>query len=276
MYCKPFILPKHRTIFIIMSIAAFMLATYVPAVSAEEKPDADSGWEFQVAPYMWFLSLDGDVTVNGNESDLDLDFSDIWDELNIAGMLTFDARKGKWGIFGDTIAANLGKDTTVDGIKIDPTIKLALLTAGGSYQLGKWKLSDTADKHGPTVTVDGTFGVRYTYLDVDLDLKGIGDASGDQDWFDPLIGARAFFDLSDHWTLFLNGRVGGFGIGSDFTWEATGTVGYRFPLFSEKNNAQVAGGYRAIYQDYTDGSGDDKFKWDVTFHGPILGLVIEF
>ena len=34
--------------------------------------------------------------------------------------------------------------------------------------------------------------------------------------------------------------------------------------------------YRAIYQDYKDGSGDDKFEWDVTFHGPILGLVIEF
>jgi len=29
------------------------------------------------------------------ESELDLGFSDIWDELNIAGMLTFDARKDK-------------------------------------------------------------------------------------------------------------------------------------------------------------------------------------
>ena len=225
---------------------------------------------------MWFLSLGRDVTVKGQESDLDLSFSDIWDELNIAGMLTFDARKGNWGIFGDMIGANLGKSKKVDGIKIDPTIKLALLTVGGSYRLGTWKLSDPVRQYGPTVTLDGIFGVRYTYLDVDLDLKGVGDASGDQDWFDPLIGARAFFDLSERWSLALQGNFGGFGVGSDFTWGAMGTIGYRFRLFSEKNNARAAAGYRAIYQDYTDGSGDDKFRWDVTFHGPILGLVINF
>jgi len=34
--------------------------------------------------------------------------------------------------------------------------------------------------------------------------------------------------------------------------------------------------HRARYQDYTDGSGADKFEWDVTLHGPILGLAIGF
>jgi hypothetical protein len=174
------------------------------------------------------------------------------------------------------IGANLGKNKKVGDAKIDPTVKLALLTAGGSYRLGTWKLSDTAGKNAPTVTVAGIFGVRYTYLDVDLDLKGIGDASGDQDWFDPLVGARAFFDLSERWTLSMQGNVGGFGVGSDFTWGAMSTIGYRFRLFSEKNNSRAAAGYRAIYQDYQDGSGDDKFEWDITYHGPILGLIIEF
>lgn len=102
------------------------------------------------------------------------------------------------------------------------------------------------------------------------------DASGDKDWFDPLIGARAFFDFSEHWNLSLQGDVGGFGIGSDFTWGAMGTIGYRFRLFSEENNARAAAGYRAIYQDYSEGSGNNRFEWDVTLHGPILGLVIEF
>ena len=71
-----------------------MIAVYVPSAVAEEKPAENNSWEFAVAPYMWFLSLDGDVTVKGEESDLDMSFSDIWDELNIAAMLTFDARKG--------------------------------------------------------------------------------------------------------------------------------------------------------------------------------------
>jgi len=32
----------------------------------------------------------------------------------------------------------------------------------------------------------------------------------------------------------------------------------------------------ALYQDYSDGSGDDKFKCDVTVYGPMLGLAIRF
>jgi hypothetical protein len=224
------------------------------------------------------VALNGDVTVKGQESDPDLSFNDIWDELNIAAMLTFDARKGKWGFLGDMVVANLGKSTSGDRIKIDPTVKLALLTAGVSYRLGTWNLTDTPGKDLPAVTAEGLFSVRYTYLDVELDFKNVPlpDASGDKDWFDPLIGARAFIDLSDRWALAITGNIGGFGVGSDFTWGAMGTIGYRFRLFSEDNNARFAAGYRAIYQDYSEGSGSNKFEWDVTLHGPILGLVISF
>ena len=258
-----------------MAIAAILVALNIPAVSAEEKPVENSGWEFQVAPYMWFLSASGDVTVKGQKSDLDLSFNDIWDELNIAAMLAFEGRKGRWGFYGDIIGANLGKSTKVDGIKIDPTVKLFWMTAGSSYRLGTWNLSDAASKEAPTVTVDAFAGVRYTYLDIELDLKGFPNASGDQDWFDPLVGARAIFDLSEKWAVSLDGSIGGFGVGSNFAWDAAGLIGYRFGLFG-KDNATFFGGYRARYQDYTDGSGDDKFEWDVTLHGPILGLGIGF
>jgi hypothetical protein len=267
---------KQLSRFLIMAIAALPVSIHPSSLFAEEKPVDNDDWKFQVVPYMWFLSLDGDVTVKGRESDLDLSFSDIWDELNIAGMLTFDVRKSKWGFFGDMIAANLGKSKNGNRVEIEPTIKLAMLTAGRSYQLGTWKLLNEADKIVPAVTVDGMFGVRYTRLDIDLDFERREDASSDKDWVDPLIGARAFFDLSEHWNFTLMGNVGGFGVGSEFTWGAMSTIGYRFSLFGEDNNARAVAGYRAIYQDYTDGSGRDKFKWDVTFHGPMIGLAIEF
>jgi hypothetical protein len=278
MFCNSSRFQKHGCRILIIPIAGLMLAACVPAAFAEEKPHDNSGWEFQVAPYLWMVALNGDVTVKGQESDPDLSFSDIWDELNIAATLTFDARKGKWGFLGDVIVANLGKSSSDEDIKIDPTIKQTLLTAGVSYQLGTWNFSETTGKDLPAVTVEGLFGVRYTHLDVELDFKNapLPDASGDKDWFDPLIGARAFIDFSDHWALAITGKVGGFGLGSDFTWGAMGTMGYRFPLFSAKNNARAVVGYRAIYQDYSEGSGSNRFEWDVKLHGPILGLVIGF
>jgi hypothetical protein len=67
---------------------------------SEEQTYEQSGWDFHVAPYFWFLSIDGDLTVKGQESDVDVGFDKIWDELNIAAMLEFEARKGRWGLYG--------------------------------------------------------------------------------------------------------------------------------------------------------------------------------
>ncbi len=272
---------RQGKVIVSLLIVALTLTLFAPAVSAEEKAKEKSDWEFQVAPYMWFLSTSGDVTVKGQKSDLDLSFDDIWDELNIAAMLAFNARNGRWGFYGDIIYANLG-DSDVEGplgfVKIDPTIKLAWLTAGGFYRLGSWGLSEAAAKKAPTVTMDVFAGARYTYLDIELDFKNVPQptASGDKHWVDPLVGSRVILDLTQRWAVSLDGSIGGFGVGSDFAWDAAGLIGYRFPLFSKENNAALFGGYRARYQDYTDGSGDDEFKWDVTLHGPILGMSIGF
>ena len=92
---------------------------------------------------------------------------------------------------------------------------------------------------------------------------------------EPLIGLSTLWDLSERWAVQLKGDIGGIAFGSDFAWDAFALIGYRFDLFG-KNNAAVFAGYRALHQDYTDGSGDDKFKWDVTLDGPILGLRIDF
>lgn len=275
MHDNPYHVPIQKWVLIVFLTMVLMFSVFAPAVPAEEQSNKENEWEFNVAPYLWFLSLSGDVTVKGQESDVDIGFEDIWDELNIAAMLVFDARKGRWGIWGDTIAANLGHSTKVDGIRIDPTIKILWLSLGGYYRLGTWDLTDAPVDKAPTVTVDAIAGARYSYLDVNLDLKGFPNVDGNQDWVDPLVGARTIWDFTLRWSMTLDGSIGGFGVGSDFAWQASGLLGYRFSLFGE-DNAKVFGGYRAWYQDYSDGSGDDKFEWDVTIHGPVLGLGISF
>ncbi len=52
-------------------------------------------------------------------------------------------------------------------------------------------------------------------------------------------------------------------------------MGYRIGLFGD-DNARIQAGYRARYQDYSSGSGNNKFKWDVTLHGPTLALTVDF
>lgn len=275
-YEHPYRAVWQRRILFILVIAAFIFSPFAAAVAAEEKPDAQSGWEFQVAPYLWALAMNGHATVKGQEADVDVSFSDIWDELNIALMLEYEARKGRLGLWGNTIYANLGKSNTdVDGLKIEPTVTALWQGVGGFYRLGTWDFSESPNENTPSVTVDTYFGARYTYLDLSLDIKGFDNLDGDKQWVEPLVGVRTRWDLSERWTINLSGDIGGVAFGSDFAWNAFGLVGYRFNLFG-KDNARAFAGYRALSQDYSDGSGDDKFEWDVTLHGPVLGLVIQF
>jgi hypothetical protein len=260
--------------FAIVMVVALYLVLSIQVVLADDAPQ-DSAWTFSAAPYAWFVSLEGDVTVKGEKSHVDMNFSDIWDQMNIGAMIAFEASNGRWGLLSNVIYANLGQETSTNGIKIEPSIDLYLISLGGFYRFGTWALSNRPGQNGPSVSIDGTAGGRYTHINVDLDFKGIGTFSGNKDWIDPVVGMRTLFDFTERWSLTLDGSVGGFGVGSDFTWHAGGLVGYRFDLLGEKD-AKLFGGYRALSWDYEEGRGRDKFEWNVVMHGPILGLGITF
>jgi hypothetical protein len=100
------------------------------------------------------------------------------------------------------------------------------------------------------------------------------DFSGWQVWVDPIIGSRATVDLYKHFQLLLGGDIGGFGVGSHFTAAVTGLLGYRSQMFGHGAIAQA--GYRAFWQNYSTRPDGSLFRWDVTMHGPILGLTIRF
>lgn len=42
------------------------------------------------------------------------------------------------------------------------------------------------------------------------------------------------------------------------------------------DHATVVAGHKALGQDYSDGSGTDRFEWNETLYGPMLGLVYHF
>ena len=65
------------------------------------------------------------------------------------------------------------------------------------------------------------------------------------DWWDPFIGLRGRLNLGEAWYLTAKGDVGGFGVGSDFTWQAEAALGCQITgyIFAEA-------GYRALGTDY--------------------------
>jgi len=106
-------------------------------------------------------------------------------------------------------------------------------------------------------------------------LKGSGplgvNLSDTQSWVDPYLGVRLTLPREDKWRFGFNGFIGGFGVGSDFAWQVFPNLGYRF-----NNLFELSGGYRAIYMDYKNGSGNEEFTYKLTTYGPQLGGMFHF
>ena len=93
------------------------------------------------------------------------------------------------------------------------------------------------------------------------------NAENSEFWIDPVIIARLSETIHDTWQFQFRGDIGGFGIGSDLTWQVQAYVGYRFSkLF------QMTLGYRIIAMDYDKGTGAARFRYDMNTSGPLLKL----
>ena len=89
-----------------LAAALGLIGLLAAGPAAAESPVSDE-LEITAAPYMWFLSLDGNATVKGQKGDVDVGFSDIWDNLNVGAMFEGEVRKGRFGVYGNIIYADL-------------------------------------------------------------------------------------------------------------------------------------------------------------------------
>ncbi|MBM6584083.1 hypothetical protein ILT44_28185 [Microvirga sp. BT689] len=86
-----------------------------------------------------------------------------------------------------------------------------------------------------------------------------------------MIGARVRYAVAPEHELFLRGDIGGFGVGSDFSWQAIGGYGFDFGAYNGIIFSGVIG-YRALSVDYAQGEGRRSYEFDMVQHGPILGV----
>ena len=108
-------------------------------------------------------------------------------------------------------------------------------------------------------------GLRWIGLGLDVEIGG-ADADADESWVDPWIGARGAVPIGRGWSVRGGADVGGFGVGSEFTWQALafvawGSARWRFDL-----------GYRALSLRFDE----DDLDTELLAHGPILGVAYTF
>jgi len=250
--------------------------TTLPGADKPVEGSGDAKWNFTIAPYMWAVSMDGKVTVGDYSASSSMSFSEIMKNLQVGGLMHMEARKDRIGFFADPIYLKMKQDMTLSAVSaggaqpptgdITATIETWLVEFGVIYQAGKWRLDDKGGARSASLDMYG--GGRYWYMHNSLDTTGTASPTGTVDFVDPMIGLSFNADLTERVVLNLRGDIGGFGVGSDFSWSAAALFGYRF-------TPDITGflGYRALYLDYKT---SDSPRFKITMQGPITGIVFAF
>jgi hypothetical protein len=247
-------------------------------VCAAQSTDVDAdGWEFTVTPYLFAAGLDGKTGIKGVTTTVFVPFDELLDHLDAGFMMAVTARHGRWilGLDGMYVKLSGMGSKSVTG-------PFGVITAEGTVEAGL-----TEQIYQPTVayrvfggdtpTLDAYVAARYVGLETDFALTstttipsfpgGTRTLDADVSWWDPVVGIRTTFHVTDHIFGMALTDFGGFGAGSDVTYQWLVTGGWQF---NRLISASI--GYRYLEQDYED----DNFLYDMVMRGFVIGVGFAF
>lgn len=221
-------------------------------------------WEFALTPFIWAPGVSGTIGVAGQETDLeDIEVSTegLAPSLDFAFMANFEARRNRWSFAADVFYMDLGKDVTVENTSVSVPedlrldLRMIILEGDVGYQVansldvlagfrGASALVGLEDDEGTLVEVDGGFT-------------------------DPIVGLRFRRYLSEKFWVSARGDVGGFGVGSDFSWFVNAAGGFHFSKL-----ISLGFDYRIWEFDYE--SDNELRKIDLKLAGIGVGLTFHF
>jgi hypothetical protein len=278
-------------------------------------PFQKEGWQFLVAPYLWFAGAHLDLSHQGQFSGttvanipwydvVPLIFSELW-----GGAGRVEVWNGRWGVFSDTTFLYLSDSVSAGGartLELNPrrfpvTIPIRLELSGdmkiwsrllwqdvgARYLVGTVPLN--ADKPLPVLTCELLGGLRYTYYNQDVSLGLDSTLTGPYGKEQITRGGNFFSDVQ----MSIPQPMIGLRLGLWFTPKLNLIVkadcgGFGFVAYNAVDsvieglvgyqvykNIRIYGGYSARY--ISAGFGSTK---DIAIHGwfqgPMLGTVFSF
>jgi len=234
---------------LIVSLA--LVAGLLPVTMRAEETNA---WTCDVTLYGLAAGMSGDVTVRGKPAEVDFGFDKVWDNLDFAMMGKVRVGYDRWALTTDLVYMDL--EATKNGLTVD--FEQWMVEPSLSYAVGKG--------------VEVLAGTRYNNLSAGISGGPLGfNPSDTRDWWDPIVGANLSLPLGRQFSFNVRGDIGGFGVGSDLTWQAFPSFDWRF---TQWGSLQL--GYRWLYMDYETGSGTSQFQYDMLTQGPQLGFTVHF
>ena len=250
----------HLTKLFLGGICATLLCVSSPLVAADSQKDSD--WEFGGSVYLWGANITARTTAGG---DTQIPFYKLLDNLQMAVMGAFEARKDKWSVVTDVIYMDVKAKVNRDPGFLDLDVR-------GSVELKSWIVSPTArylihDTEKTQISLLG--GLRYLWLDtavkVNVEDQNVFDQPVSGANWNAIVGAKMDINLTDKWYIpaYLDIGTGD----SKSTWQAMAGIGYRF------RRVNMVLTYRYLDFDFKN---DSPILSEMTMKGPLAGITFNF
>ena len=214
----------HGSKLVAWILGASLLGPSLSAIAADAGSGGANEWEFGAEAYLWAPWIDVETQTGAN---VEITLEDILNNLDMMFMGVLSVGKGKWSLVTDVIyfdiESNENQSLPLALTLDDVNMEAAIVTSQVRYNFSK-----TDDYR-----IDLLAGARYLWIEAELQLKtrpplppGSSKASDSGSVWDGIVGVTGQMDLSDKW--YLSGYAD-IGTGdSDYTWQASASVGYRF------------------------------------------------
>lgn len=290
-----------------LALVIGMLCGALPA-TGQTKPQSptttadDDPWRFNASLYGWMISVSGNVTARGQTVDTNASFIDLLQRSqSVSGVMGyFEADKGRVGMYLDLVYTNLGFDASgtnyrnpIAGLRITTTANTAMTyqlfvaEVGGIYEIARWQFSENSStaidlvgafrywNNSFTVGLDAAANVDFSRLHLERSFGLTVARENAIQWVDPVVGVRLRHQFTPRQQITLRGDIGGFGLGSQFSWQAVGVYSYSWTLDGGQHLAALLG-FRALSVNYSSGSGPDAVGINETLYGPVIGVSYRF
>lgn len=250
--------------FIVLFLISIGCMQFVSAQDSMEtqSKNTDNSWKFTVTPYLWMTSIKGDLTVINQNIPVDLNFSeDVISNLKMAAMVHAEAKKNKLSFMLDIFYAKLGTDGQITGI-LNRTKNVKLRLKETMFEGG---LGYTFAQTGG-FSLDALVGLRYFNTNTNVKINDLEIANKDINFLDPYVGVR-FLNEWNTWAIGGRADIGGFDIGSDYSYKINGLITYKFT-----NSFATSIGYQLYKPNYKK----DKFEYNLANEGFLLGFTFGF
>jgi hypothetical protein len=268
-----------------MRLSVFLLCSVLvlptsPAEASETSSsdsviETDPNWTITIP--LWLPGFDGRFAIGdlevGGGSPGGPEFGRLFAndvKLNLFYMGSLAYERNRWRIHGEIFGGDFTDDVifkltdeTVVSARVLPIIPRLHV----EYRVLDQSWDESAIQR---VRGWGYAGVRYYDVTVEVDVSE-GTESLTARWTDPIVGARIPVDLSSRWWVELSGDVGGFGVGSGFSWTIYAGITYRISKLVSLTLA-----YNLLDVDYSGTVGSKEFLWKGRVGGPGLGIRFTF